>query len=332
MSQTQTVVVGPLASSSATKIGLSQKAAGAQALVLNGAACDATANNICTSQTPSGAGALTLNGTLVSNSVALIYPSYTSINRRVYITSAGNDSGRTFTVTGTQWTPKGYWGVSETVTGANASVVSTTAAFATVTSVTISGAAAGAVTVGVNGVATLDKARRVLFTSAGDDSGITFTVTGTDYSGTPISETLAGVNATTAYTNLDYATVTSITSSGAVATTLTVGTNGIASSPWVRFDGLAANAQVAYQSTVSGTVNFTVQSSMEDPTLPINTNNPLGYRWTPATVTWVDDATNASKTATLTGTYAAAPVWSRVTLNSGSGIVTTTYQQATTRT
>lgn len=332
MSQTQTVVVGPLAAGSATKIGLSQKAAAAQALVLNGAACDFTANNICTSQTPSGAGALTLNGTIVVSGVALIYPNYASINRRVYITSASNDSSRTFTVTGTVWTPKGYFGATETVTGANASVVSTTASFATVTSITISGSAAGAVTVGVNGYATLDKARRVLFTPAGDDSGITYVITGTDVNGTAISETLAGVaNPSTCYTTLDYLTITSITISGAAASTMTIGTNGIASSPWVRFDGLAANAQVAYQSTVSGTVNFTIQSSMEDPTLPIGTGNPLTYRWTPATVTWVDDTTNASKTATLTGTYAAAPVWSRTTLNSGTGTVTTTYQQATTR-
>ena len=64
MGRPVTVVVGPLASATATKISLSQKAAiaGTNYIVLNGAAGSFSANNICQSQTPGGAGALTLNG------------------------------------------------------------------------------------------------------------------------------------------------------------------------------------------------------------------------------------------------------------------------------
>ena len=64
-----TVVVGPLATASATQIGLSQKAArtGTNQLVLNGVGGNFVANSVCASQTPGGAGALIINGTLASS-------------------------------------------------------------------------------------------------------------------------------------------------------------------------------------------------------------------------------------------------------------------------
>lgn len=326
MSRPIVVSVGPLAASSATKISTSQKTNGAVSLVLNGAAADAVANNICASQTPSGAGALTLNGTTVSGGVA-----YLPYTRRVYVTSAGNDSGRTFTITGTRNVISGPpVAVSETITGANTSTSSTSATFDTVTGVTISGAAAGAVTVGMNGLATLDAARRVLFTSGGDDSGITFTVTGTDWAGSPISETVAGTNTSTAYTVLDYLTVTNITSSAATASTVTVGTNGVASSPWVRFDNYAAAAQVAIQLTASGTVNYTLQQTLDDPNRTTNNVVTNTYQTARSAVTWVSssDSNAVGATSTVQTNYSMAPVFARILLNSGTGTVTGTFTQA----
>jgi len=60
---------------------------------------------------------------------------------------------------------------------------------------------------------TLDPPRRVTVTSAGNDSGLTFVVYGTTYGGASISESIAGTNAGTATTTLDFATVTRISSS-----------------------------------------------------------------------------------------------------------------------
>lgn len=330
MSRPIVVTVGPLASAVANNIGTSQKAAAAQALVINGALSDAAATAVCASQTPSGAGALTLNGTKV-NSASGSAVAYFASPRRVYITSAGDDSGVTFVVVGRLNVISGppvY--VTETVTGANTSSVSTTKLFSSVVSVTISGASAAAVTVGMNGVATLDNPRRVLFTSGGDDRGITFTVTGTDWSGNPISEALAGSNASTAYTVLDYKTVTGITTSGAAATTLTIGTNGIASSPWVYFDAYSSMAQVAIQITASGTVNYTLQQTLDNPTRVTNTTQPNTYQVTPAGVTWVNssDSNAVTATSTIQTNYGAAPVFARILLNSGSGSVTGTFTQA----
>jgi flagellin len=63
----------------------------------------------------------------------------------VTVTSAGNDSGITFTITGTDSSGKN---ISEVLTGANASTATTTATFKTVTGVSLSSGAAGAVTIG----------------------------------------------------------------------------------------------------------------------------------------------------------------------------------------
>lgn len=101
---------------------------------------DVDADGICASQTPSGAGNLTINGAFASGgAVTFDYP------RQVSITSAGNDSGRTYTVTGTD--PDGY-PLTETITGPNATTVEGSEYFATVAQVAIDGAAAGANTVG----------------------------------------------------------------------------------------------------------------------------------------------------------------------------------------
>ena len=319
-----TVTVGALVTADDDGVSTTQSAAGAQYLVLNGAKTNGgTANNICQSQSPGGAGALTLNGTLVASGVAYLG----TTPRRIYITSAGNDSGRTFTVVGTGINPGigGQFGITETITGANTSVVSSTNLFYSISSITISGASAAAVTVGANGVATLDTARRVIVTSGGDDRNITFTFVGTDTTNTQITEVVTGANATAATTALCYKTVTSILTSGAVATTLIVGTNGVADSPWVRFDQYASNAQTSIVTTVTGTVNYDIELSNDDPNLP-----GLTYYQNAAGMAWIDslDTAVVGATASKASFFTYTPVWARVHLNSGTGSVRATFDQA----
>lgn len=318
------VTVGPLASASATQVGLSQKSAAAGYLVLNGAAGSFSANSICLSQTPSGAGALTLNGALVSSVPTGTAVGYLGSMRRIYITGGSDESGKTFTVLGYGYGPSGGpYAITEVITGPNASIVSSANTYMQIISITVSAATAGAITVGHYDTATLDMARKVGITSAGNDSGITFTITGTDWNGTAISEVLAGANATVATSVLDYKTVTSIRASAAVATTLTVGTTAVAASPWIRFDDYAAMAQVALQCTVSGTVSYTVQQTMDDPAWNYSGMSLYG-------MTWVDhpDTNLVAATATKQGRYDAAPTFARVVLNSGTGTVTGTFRQA----
>lgn len=332
MAQPVYVQVGPLAASSATGIGLSQTAAGAQYLVINGASATGTflATSICALQTPSGAGELTINGTLATTvpvagaggsdvaSAALVrFPT----PARVYITCAGNNAGRTFTITGTIQSPNTFGSgiaVTETVTGANTNTVASSKLYSSVTSITISGASTGTVTVGHSGTATLDTGRRVIITSGGNDLGITFTITGTDWNNDPISEVLTGASGGAAQSVLDYLTVTSVLTSAAAASTVTIGTNGVASSPWVRFDSFAAMAPVAIQCTVSGTANYTVQQTLEDPNFVTNQLPTPTYKWSRSGVTWVNhpDSAFVAATGTAQGNYAYAPVFARVLLNS----------------
>lgn len=322
-----TVSAGPLVAAAATGVGLSQKAAGAQYLVLDGSKSDASATAICASQSPAGAADMTINGSLATGGVAY----YRTIGgRQVYVTSAGNDSGITFTVYGTLISAGGSGGngfmyQQETVTGANTSRVCTTKYFSTVTRVAASGASAAGVTVGFNGVGTLDVQRRVILTSGGDDTGITFVLSGTNGQSIAISETITGVNGAAASSVLDYKTVTGVLTSGAVATTVTVGTNGVAGSDWVPFDSYASMAPVSIQCTVTGTANYTVQQTLQDPGSP---TNPVAY----ASISWVNhpDSALVATASTAQGNYAYPPVWARVVLNSetGTGSVSAVFRQA----
>jgi hypothetical protein len=101
------------------------------------------ADGVCTSQTPASAGNLTINGAQASGGVA----SFTAA-RQITIASSSNISNRTFTITGTDAAGNAQ---VETITGPNNATVTTTGYFKTITQIAISGAAAGALTVGMNG-------------------------------------------------------------------------------------------------------------------------------------------------------------------------------------
>lgn len=174
----------------------------------------------------------------------------------------------------------------------------------------------------MGGVAIMDAQRQVLFTFAADESGHDFVVTGTNWSGSVITETVAGTTAGTVATALSYKTVTSITISANATGAIIVGTNGVADSPWVRLDGWA-NPSVTKACVASGTVNYTVEFSMDDPNSP---TDPV----LPADMTWVNDSDSNFVTATGTkaGSWAYVPVWVKCVLNSGTGTVTMTLQQS----
>lgn len=177
----------------------------------------------------------------------------------------------------------------------------------------------------VNGVAVLDHARRVLITTT--DNTHTFTITGTSPTGTLLSETVTG-NGTSVSSQLDYLTVTSIVISGAASAAVTVGTNGVASSPWVRLDEWA-RPEVAIQCNISGTVNYTVQSTLDDPNSPTNPVITSAVAWINSPDTNAVAATGQIQTSYGGfATYVAiTPAFVRVTLNSGTGTVTATITQ-----
>jgi len=102
-------------------------------------------------------------------------------------------------------------------------------------------AGAGALTLltddaGPNGVG-----YKVRFTSAGNDSGITFTIVGITVAdaltGNSTTEVVTGANANTADSSNFFAKVTSITASGASAGNVSIGTTGSIALPRTRLKG-----------------------------------------------------------------------------------------------
>ena len=310
------VTVGPLEAASADAIAVSQTAPSGNALALTGTLTfGASDDNIAEAQSLAGADDVDLDGDTFSNGAARFAPA------SVQIISAGDDSGITFTVVGFTYAPGPFAGpitIVETVAGANASRVATRSIFHGITRVTASGATASTISIGTSGVAILDKPRRVLLSFDADESAQTFTVKGTNWDNIPISEDVPGT-ASEAVTLSDFATVTGVWVSDATAGAVTVGTNSVASSRPIFLDRFC-NAPTALQVDVSGTANYTVQQSLNDP------NGPAGYTG----VNWINhpDGQLAGATASAQGNYAYIPNVCRIVLNSGSGSVTFTILQA----
>jgi hypothetical protein len=187
-------------------------------------------------------------------------------------------------------------------------------------------AAAGALTLNgalvVSGVAIMDNPRRVLITAAGNESAKTFTIVGTNYANAIVTETITGPNATTAQSVLDYKTVTSITISAAAAGAITVGTSGVGGSKWLVFDAFAPSF-ISLQCNVTGTINYTVQTTLNDPYDPIT---PVA----PASVVWVNSSDTAvvGATANQQSNFLFCPIYARILINSGTGSVAATFLQS----
>jgi len=171
------------------------------------------------------------------------------------------------------------------------------------------------------GVATLTstncRARRVQIVSAGNDSGLTWTITGTSRNGNTHSETLAGGNAVAVNSVKDYATVTRISSSGATASTVTAGSGASASTEWRVQDFFRKKFTVSVGIQITGTVNCQVEYTFDDPNaalpgslLPTSNQPPLSFIY----------PTFANVSANASGALNDFPVFAiRLTVNSGTG-------------
>jgi hypothetical protein len=147
-------------------------------------------------------------------------------------------------------------------------------------------------TLASGGVATLGAAQNVTLVSGGNDTGITFTVIGTDADGAALSETLAGASGGTATTAGYFKTITSSTHTGSVATTLSAGNAVTSVSPTFKFYRQVSPARIAVGiSLVSGTSTYTMQDNF--------TNAPHTL--------WMDNATVTGKSASFEYAYIDTP-------------------------
>ena len=156
----------------------------------------------------------------------------------------------------------------------------------------------------------LDFPRRIIITpgSGNNDSGVKFTVVGTDWNGSVVTEVLTGGNNVAVQSLYDYLTITSITPNGSTGANMTVGTNAVASTRPIFLDEWAFG-QTAIQVNISGTATVTVQQSLDDP-------NSVGY----TNVNWVDhpDTRLVGLSSTVQGNYAYLPKVVRLLLVSGA--------------
>lgn len=125
------------------------------------------------------------------------------------------------------------------------------------------------------GVATLDVARRVGITSAGNDSARTFTITGTDRRGNAQVEALAGSNGGLAGSLKDFLTVSNIAINGASAGNVTVGTTGVVSSQWFPVDRLKAFSLGVSVEVGAVAPTYTIETTLDDPFTPGVGVNPV---------------------------------------------------------
>jgi hypothetical protein len=115
-----------------------------------------------------------------------------------------------------------------------------------------------------NGVATLTvPAVLVAFSEA--SSSINFVVTGTGPAGQSQTETLAVTASGTVTGSLSFATVTGVVADAAAAATISIG-NGIPGyTAWIPLDIYTPNQVTNISAKTSGTVNYSVEYTNEDP-------------------------------------------------------------------
>ena len=111
----------------------------------------------------------------------------------------------------------------------------------------------GALTSG--GAVTFDEPRNVTILSAGDDSGKSFTVTGTDEQGDAATESITGANAGTATGSAFFTTISQIAAVGNPAGNVSAGSGTSVAAPM--FKGrMRLNGLYAVNTGTAGTITF----------------------------------------------------------------------------
>ena len=111
----------------------------------------------------------------------------------------------------------------------------------------------GALTSG--GAVTFDEPRNITILSAGDDSGISFTVTGTDETATAVTESITGANAGTATGSTFFTTISQIAAVGNPAGNVSAGSGVSIAAPIFR-GRLRLRGLYAVSTGTAGTITF----------------------------------------------------------------------------
>lgn len=111
-----------------------------------------------------------------------------------------------------------------------------------------------------------DVPRHIGIYSDGDDSGDTFTITGTDRKGLVLTEAITGPNSTTVVGNKNFATVDTVATNGANAGNVEVGTYNSEETPWVPVEyNITGPYTTAITMDDDATMTSQVQYTLENP-------------------------------------------------------------------
>ena len=120
------------------------------------------------------------------------------------------------------------------------------------------------------GAVTFDQPRNITILSAGDDSGISFTVTGTDETATAVTESITGANAGTATGSTYFATISQIAAVGDPAGNVSAGSGTSIAAPIFR-GRLRLRGLYAVNTGTAGTITFRQTSSTGSVRMKFNT-------------------------------------------------------------
>ena len=108
----------------------------------------------------------------------------------------------------------------------------------------------------------------------------------------------------------------------AITVSVSDASGGVVYSSPVRFDDFAPS-NISVQCNVTGTVNYTLESTLDDPNDPVN---PVAL----GSMVWISSSDTAAVAATtsIQTNFLFAPKFVRVKLNSGAGSVRATFLQS----
>ena len=168
----------------------------------------------------------------------------TTLNSRVTLLSAGDDSARTATVTGTD-----IYGNTQTeqITMANADTATGTKVFASVSSISVDGALAGNISAGIVSTVPAQASLITVTSASADESSVLFTITGLDMDGNAQTEVIKGPAASATVTGrLQFSAIHSVTPDSNTTGNISVGVKGA--------DSVIVSGQLEFYASNSFTV------------------------------------------------------------------------------
>ena len=110
---------------------------------------------------------------------------------------------------------------------------------------------------GSSGIITLATPQHISITSAGNDTGDTFTVTGEDRYGNVMTEAITGASSAAALGTKNFAKVYSVVSSGTSASGVEVGVNGLCESQWFMVNYRGPDFNIGFGVDISSGASLT---------------------------------------------------------------------------